>query len=199
MGRKLSDVRRQRKSSAEQRRARVAKLYHSGWLVQDIATAVKAHRETIRKDLACLQAQWLDSQKALYAQRQIRELQRLDVLESENWDAWQQSKEVSLTEMDEQTVGGKDGGKSVTRAVRRHQVGDPRFLTELRRIVEARCRILGLFVKENGEPGDGSDTQQGPAELRKILAEMTNAELEAISAPYRKYREQFTRRFSGLN
>lgn len=199
MGRKLGDVKRQKKSSREQRRARIARLYHNGWLIQDIAKAVKSCRDTVRGDLAALQAQWLDNQKALYAERQIRELQRLDVLEEENWEAWQKSKEAALTEMDEQTVGGKDGGKSVTRATRRHQVGDPRFLTELRRIVETRCRILGLFVKETGEPGDGGDTQAGPAELRKILAELTTAELEVLSGPYRRYREQLTRRFSGLN
>lgn len=168
-------------------------------MIQDIAKAVKSHRNTVREDLAALQAQWLDNQKALYAERQIRELQRLDELEEENWEAWQRSKEVALIEVDEQTVGGKDGGKSVTRATRRHQVGDPRFLTELRRIVETRCRILGLFVKETGEPGDGGDAQAGPAELRKILAELTTAELEVLSGPYRRYREQLTRRFSGLN
>lgn len=177
----------------------MAKLYHQGELLRDIAAKVKYTVETVRLDLVALQGQWLENQKALYAQRQIRELQRLDLLEEENWEAWQRSKEVALIEVDEQTVGGKDGGKSLTRATRRHQVGDPRFLTELRRIVETRCRILGLFVKETGEPGDGGDTQAGPAELRKILAELTTAELEVLSGPYRRYREQLTRRFSGLN
>lgn len=172
MGRKLSDVRRQRKSSREQRRARIARLYHSGMLVQDIAKTVKAHRDTVRGDLAALQGQWLESQKELYAQRQIRELQRLDDLEAANWDACQRFKDTPAVS---------------------------RFLTELRRIVETRCRILGLFVKETGEPGDGGDAQAGPAELRKILAELTTAELEVLSGPYRRYREQLTRRFSGLN
>ncbi len=200
MGRNLKAVRLRKRSSLDERRARVAKLYHQGVMLKDIASTVKVSVLTVQKDLAALHAQWLEDGKAMYAQRQVGELQRLDALEAEAAEAWAKSKEISITEMDETSVGGKDGEKTISRTTRRHQVGDPRFLVEMRSCIEQRCKILGLYPKESkGENGEPGGTQAGPAELRKILAEMTNEELEAMSAPHRKYRELLTRRFGGLN
>lgn len=200
MGRTVKSHNRRQKMRADQRRAKVAKLYLVGRLLTEIAATVECTVRTVTDDLNALQAQWLEEGKAFYTQRQIRELQRLDVLECEAAEAWAKSKEIGLTEMNEQSLGGKDGDKVVNRTTRRHQVGDPRFLAEMRSCIEQRCKILGLYPKEQkGQNGEAGDSQQGPAELRKILAEMSNAELEAISAPYRKYREQLTRRFSCLN
>lgn len=91
-------------------------------------------------DVKEMRVVWAEKYRDLEGQK-IEELARLDHLEMEAYSAWERSKvdkEVVMTEVDTQGV--------ITRTTtqRTGQVGDPRFLAEISKIVSLRCKILGL-------------------------------------------------------
>lgn len=197
MGRTRTNATKQAKMRRDQRREKVAELYRQGLTIKEIAAGVKVHRNTIWEDLQVLHAQWLQRAETNYAAAKVRELQKLAWLESEATAAWERSQLPAVTETEETLIGSKDGNSIKNRTTRKHQAGDLKCLSEIRACVESRCRLLGLYPREQADAAEAS--QAGPAELKTILAEMTDEELKAMSAPFRKYRELVTRRFRNLN
>ena len=109
-------------------RRRIADLYLRGWLQVDIAAEVGLSQSTVCQDLKALHKQWVASALVDIDIAKSKELAKIDVLERENWDAWQRSCE---------------GAKTKT--------GNPRFLQGIERCIERRCKILGLDAPRKQE------------------------------------------------
>jgi hypothetical protein len=95
--------------------------------------------------------------KAL-AEAKQRELERIDVLEREYWQAWENSKGEQ-----QRSTASKQGELSRAQIVKYESAGDPRFLAGVQWCVEQRCKMLGLLAAVKSEVG-GPDG--GPVVVR---------------------------------
>ena len=70
----------------DQRRERVARLYVSGKSQRAIAVIVGVSQPTVSNDLEEIRKQWLSDAKMNFAERQAKELAKIDAVEAEAWD-----------------------------------------------------------------------------------------------------------------
>lgn len=137
------------KSEIEKHRRRISELYLKGMLQEDIAAEIGISQPTVSRDLKAIQKVWQKETLYDFNEAKARELERIDILEREYWQAWQRSCE------DAETV--KQKGKPVTDEAGRvtpttdrmertvkGQVGDPRFLQGVQWCITQRCKILGI-------------------------------------------------------
>ena len=142
------------------RRQEVCALYVKGWTQSEIANRVGCSITTVCQDLQSLRRQWQESAAKDFAARQSEELARLDHLERVAWQAWERSCQQAEVkhkkkEYVRQPVKGLPGGhklvpvKVVDETTLRGQVGDPRFLDQVRSAIELRMKTLGLLRTDN--------------------------------------------------
>jgi hypothetical protein len=169
----------------DQRRERVARLYVAGKSQRAIALIVGVSQPTISNDLEEVRKQWLSDAKMNFAERQAKELAKIDAVEAEAWEAWDRSKAEETGEPIPAFEGepGEEpqaGGKKI-RARFQDFPGRERFLALVLRCVETRCKMLGL---------NAPDALNLTGEVRKILAldprNMTDEELELAEAIARR-------------
>lgn len=134
--------------SQYERRLKVWEMYIQGRSQFYISQQLGVAPSTVHFDLKEIPKEWPEKVRPLEEQR-IIELQRLDSLEVELWEAWRRSqddKEVVTVEESFGPIGQQQGGVvgSRTTTQRAGQVGDPRFLAEITKIIGLRCKILGL-------------------------------------------------------
>lgn len=132
----------QQEARAAERRQHVAHLYIQGAYQADIARQLGVTQQQISKDLRTLQAQWRGSALRDFDEAKGLELQRIDAIEREAWQAWERSKQPREVTLTEQSEGEKVSRKASVR--REGQAGDPRFLERIQKCIEQRCDILGL-------------------------------------------------------
>lgn len=137
----------------ERDRLTIAELHLKGWTQQRIADWLGLNKSNICRELKKIKAQWQAEtieDHNLYVQQELR---RLAMLEAEHWDAWtrsQQSKEI--THFEKLLVGKDESGSPVgrvkqgTRAEQR--VGDVVFLNGIQKVIDSRCKLLGLYPTE---------------------------------------------------
>lgn len=167
LGRKL-----RMKTTAEERREQVAQLYLQGWAQFPIAQRLGIAQQTVSDDLQIIRREWLDSRQQSYDEKMIKELIGIEMQESQLWEAWYRSCQLEtvrtvtskkqLQEIDTSTNKRKRGRKKSTddretamviveeneKTVTRQGIGDPRFMSEITRLRELRCKLLGLLEDE---------------------------------------------------
>lgn len=76
----------------------------------------------------------------------VREIQKLDEVEREAWEAWQRSKSGDLEQRTESEPNGDGKSRKVTKRVvaRRRSVGTARFLEIVNECIQKRIKLLGL-------------------------------------------------------
>jgi hypothetical protein len=142
-------------TKAQARREQVAVLYCQGRYQTEIARQLGVTQQQISLDLQILRQKWLASALRDFDAAKAQELQKLDVLEREAWEAWERSKaprEVTLTEQIETEALPLPNGtlrppRPVTRkaSVRREAgYGDVRFLDQIQKCIQHRSLLLGL-------------------------------------------------------
>ena len=133
-----------RRSSAElaRDRRRIADLYLAGQIQADIAEEIGVDQSTVSRDLKALQVEWLASSLIDFDEAKAKELAKIDRLEREYWDAWEESKRDKETSITEKIASEKPRDKAQIR--REGQVGNPSFLAGVQWCIERRCKILGL-------------------------------------------------------
>ncbi len=131
----------------------MARLALHGWSQVDIAQYLEIAQSTVSRDLKAIQQQWKESAIRDFDLDRQQELQRLSMLEKEYWGGWersQQSKETSLTE--KLATGRDEAGQTLGRvklATRSEQkVGDAIFLSGIQKVIDTRCKLLGLYPEE---------------------------------------------------
>ena len=127
-------------------RRRIADLYLQGWLQCQIAEEVNLSPATVSRDIAALQAGWLDSALIDFNEAKSQELAKIDRLEREYWAAWERSCEDAETVTEKARASkGSDRPDSVEKTKQaKGQAGDPRFLSGVQWCIERRCKILGI-------------------------------------------------------
>lgn len=142
-----------------ERRTQVWEGYLKGESQYHMAQRLGVTEQTVWYDLQDLRKQWANKYKDL-EQQKMEELAKLDNLERELWDAWERSKadrEMVTTEYVPAQGSGSSGAASqggaagsvgmgaIREVVQKSgQTGDPRFLSEITKIIGIRCKVLGL-------------------------------------------------------
>ncbi len=121
------------------RRRQVADMYLKGRTQVEIAGQLAVSQMTVSRDLAIVEAEWREASKIEFERSRLRELQKLELVEREAWDAWQRSQNPASFAM---ITDGKTGQHS--RKSLKHQYGDPRFLDQVNKCITQRCILLGL-------------------------------------------------------
>jgi hypothetical protein len=117
----------------------------------ELAQRIGVNRSTISRDLRVLNARWKESGVRDLDAAKGQELDRLDQLEREAWQAWEKSKGAHETTTTEQTSTG--AGERVKAAIRKdEQCGDPRYLAVLQWCIEQRSKLLGLHAPHKVAP-----------------------------------------------
>jgi hypothetical protein len=128
----------------ESRRCRIAGLFLRGVKRQgELAQQVGVNRSTVSRDLKVLNARWKEAAIRDLNAAKSQELERLDQLEREYWEAWEKSKNIHETTTTEQTKTA-DGERLKAGIRKEEQCGDPRYLAGVQWCIDKRCEILGL-------------------------------------------------------
>jgi hypothetical protein len=124
----------------------IAKLYIQGKKQGAIAEIVSAQytfritQQQISSDLKVIRDRWLESSVRDFDAAKSEQLAKIDHMESEAWQSWEKSKEVSKTVTRKQ--GGMNDGEVITKI--ETLTGNPAYLNIVDRCIERRCRLLGL-------------------------------------------------------
>jgi hypothetical protein len=160
------------KMTQEERRNKVANMYAQGHVMFTIAEIIGCGEETVRRDLDYIRRVWAEERGQEYNDRIMREIVGLEMQESALWEAWYNSCKEEIIHTVQQrkqliaapsnngsrTPGGANSRKPTpprltvteenTKTVRKQLIGDPRFMAEITRVRELRCKLLGLLEDE---------------------------------------------------
>lgn len=128
------------------RRSRVIEMYLQGFCQWQIAKELGVDRQTIWLDLNAIMAEWKKDRIVNFERYRHIELEKLNRLESEAFEAWEKSKlnAVSLKENVVEAGDGETGLVTASERTTKGQVGDPQFLEVMRKLSADRRKILGL-------------------------------------------------------
>lgn len=184
-----------RRTLAERERdlAITADLYCKGYTQVRIAQVVGVSNVQIFRDIETIHRRWLVDAKISTEDAVNRELQKINRLEMEAWEAWTRSREPKELQTTERTdlppvmVTGPDGRTTPVQAQRnrvaiqrQQRDGDPRFFTTVQWCIERRCKLLGLDAPEKVDItlkireraiAEGLDPDRAVAAAERILAE----------------------------
>jgi hypothetical protein len=130
------------KSEIEKHRRRISELYLKGMLQEEIAAEIGISQPTVSRDLKAIQKVWQKETLFDFNEAKSRELERVDILEREYWQAWERSCEDAET-VKQKGKAGQGKPDNVERTIK-GQAGDPRFLQGVQWCIERRCKILGI-------------------------------------------------------
>lgn len=125
------------------RRREVANLAHKGWTQEAIASHLKIPQGTVSRDLAAMREYWREFPVYDFEKVRFEQLQRIDLVETEAWAAWQRSQ---MQRHSAWLTRGKTGEQ--TRTSLQDQYGDPRYLREIARCVIQRYEMIGVQPPE---------------------------------------------------
>lgn len=158
------------KIQRERDRLTIAELHLKGWSQQRIADFLELDKSNICREIKKIKEQWKAEtieEHSLYVQQELR---RLAMLEAEYWAGWERSQQGKETSLTEKLATGKDEqGNALGRvklATRTEQrVGDAIFLNGIQKIIDARCKLLGLYPTDDNS---ASQVQLSDAQLSVI-------------------------------
>ena len=154
------------------RRREVVNLYHKGWTQSAIASHLKIPQATVSRDLAAMRDYWREFSIHDVEKVRIEQLQKIDLIETEAWAAWERSQKQHHSA---QITRDKNGDS--TRTSLQDRYGDPRFLREVGRCIADRHRIVGVSPPElppkpsaDGDDDDDKvETLYGMADAFRML------------------------------
>lgn len=167
-----------------------ARLYMQGWYQQEIADYL-SNREgdptadytlsqvTISKDLAEIRRRWLESSLVDMDQIKAEELAKIDRLEREYWQAWEDSRQVLETR---KLQSGDKGSSELL--IEAEQVGDPKFLQGIQWCIDRRVKIFGLDAPKRSE--QRIEERRAVVHAALDLAKVNDDELEQLETILRK-------------
>lgn len=149
----------------------IAELYKRGWSYRQMRDEVKARLDlktyslgTVHKDVNALLAEWRETRIENLDHAVQLELERIDDIVREAWDAWEKSKKDAEVVRSRQIgVAAKksddgDDGENRIETVRLERTsaelinyGDPRYLEIIHRNLSERRKLLGLYSPEKRE------------------------------------------------
>jgi hypothetical protein len=136
----------------------VADLYATGWRQADIAEHLGMTLDRVGKSIIKIRQRWLENQTMDFALRQAVELEKLDRLESELWEAWEKSKKGLKKKISSDLLRTTLRGDQTEKLLAIEEIDQPgevKYLELIAKIVTQRCKILGLdaptVIQHTGE------------------------------------------------
>jgi len=152
---------------------RTTSLYLRGISQSRIAVEIGVTQSQISHDISTIQKRWRESSVMNLDEAKQRELSRIDELEREYWQAWQDSK-LERSKARQETGGkkDKDGKPVVTKASleKQQRDGNPVFLSGVMACIDRRCKLLGLDAPEKRQ------------NLNVELSTLTDKQLDRLDA-----------------
>lgn len=153
-----------------------AEMYLQGKTLLEIGQRVGVSYVQVHKDLNEVRRRWRETSVRDFDAIRDEQLAKLDKLEATYWDGWARSIAVKKKESSERRTGTGESGRPVeinkAQIVREERVGDPRFLDGVQRVIERRCKLMGLDAPEKIEhtgtiyaiqlPEDFPDADENP-------------------------------------
>lgn len=139
-------------------RLEVAQLYLQGRFQHEIAQLLGVSQQQIAYDLKAVQVKWRDVPEFELSELKVKQLAKIDILEREYWEAWQNSKKPKDT-----TNTSKDGDRIRVGKRSEPRNGNPQFLQGIERCIAERNKMLGLYAATKSEltGADGAPIQAG--------------------------------------
>lgn len=176
---------------------RISELYLRGWIQADIAKDVGISANTVSRLLAEVRKRWLVNQVNNFELRKSMELERIDRLEREYWEAWDKSKKgqnkIINTRLKRTTMRG-DSTEETDGQEFLDTPGDPRFLEGIQKCIALRTRILGLeeatkiehsgTINVNNFQMDNRERLTDTQKLNGVMAFLESMEVKEVEAPY---------------
>ncbi len=149
----------------EKDREKISNWYLSGWSQRRIAAELGLSQNQILYDLKIIREQWQKNITMNLDEVKAKEMAKLHQVEKEARMAWERSQ----TDFKATTVSGKTVKVEIidpeTGAVRTEEklrptgqivhtetrAGDPRFLDQVNKCIERRCKLLGLDAPQKNE------------------------------------------------
>lgn len=129
----------------EEDRVRVARWYLTGKTISWISEQLNIPTHTVNADLTKIREAWAISAVMDYNAYVGVQLARIDVIEQENWEQWQASKEEYLQTRTGAEVGAA-GTKQTSQITKRRGKGDTAYMTVIQWCVTERNKMLGLYA-----------------------------------------------------
>lgn len=124
-----------------ERRLHVSRLRVQGWTFRDIASKLGVSPATVHSDMKAVRLYWKEQASQHYEDQVSQELGVLEAVEVEAWQAWKRSIGKAVTST--QKRKGKGDAQALERTtVEKDMVGDPRFLTLIKDVVQVRTELL---------------------------------------------------------
>lgn len=179
---------RKRQATKEQRTLRmdiIAPLFKRGWSYRDIREEVMARLnlptyslKTVKDDIDALLKEWRETRIEDMDLSMQLELQRIDDLIKEAWEAWEKSKEdYQKNKGTQHAIPGVSENPDESAVIVTHMqqskeevrsCGDPRYLELINKLLIERRKLLGLYAPEKRD-----------VEMKtKLVANMTDEELD---------------------
>lgn len=178
-------VSRAKQFAIDARRQQVAELYLKGWSQLEIARHLEVVQATISGDVQTLLQNWRESALCDTDALLATELQKLDRLEREAWEAWSRSQKPHQSA---EMVGDQE---RPSRKRIRNQYGDPRFLNVIQNCIASRRALLGLDVLASRSPGGAAPVLR--PEARLTLDQLTLEEVQQLRDLQRRVEERQSR------
>lgn len=140
------------KRKRHERQLEVMRRYCRGESLPSIASSLGVAQQTVRNDLDEAREHWRERSRTTYDEELAMKLAELAELRREAWNSWHRS-----CEDPDAAPGHADPAADAALAVTTSkQPGDPRFLTELRRLLELEAKLRSLpstkAAEENHQP-----------------------------------------------
>lgn len=149
----------------------VSELYLKQWTQEKIAAYIaelrrplgyEVSQQQISLDIKAIQKRWQKSEVMNFNEAKQRELERIDVLEREYWEAWIKSQEPR--KIASRKISNDGTVETQSSEVRN---GDPRYLAGIQWCIEQRCKILGVEAPKRTEL-TGADGKPIPIVITKM-------------------------------
>lgn len=147
----LADVQTTRTLTAEKRRTEVALLYLQGKrmyeIVETLGTGVTF--AMVKRDIEDIRREWRETRIDSLNEYMMKEIEKIDLVESQAWEEWHRSKldaETKITEAEADEIEmGKLTPKKAT-VKKQGQTADPRYMDIILKCSDQRAKLLGLYV-----------------------------------------------------
>ena len=138
------------KAQREQHLNRVAKGLAQGQTIRQQAQELDRSLTMISMDRRTLRMRWAEQNKNHIREERFDQLEKLNRVEEEAWEAWDRS----IGETAKQTRRVTQSNGQQVQVVSEETVtltGDPRYLDTINKVVSRRCAILGLDAPQEME------------------------------------------------
>jgi hypothetical protein len=143
----------------EKDREKISEWYLQGWSQRRIAAELRLSQNQIKYDLKIIQARWLQNTMMNLDEAKSKEVAKLYQIEKQAHEAWERSqndfkattisgKTVKIEIIDPETgevIRTEEKLKPTGQVIHTEtRPGDPRFLDQVNKCIERRCKLLGL-------------------------------------------------------